>query len=47
MFKKREIIMKLRLPAQTILLPSPVLVIGTYGSDGRPNIMNAAWGGIA
>ena len=39
--------MKLSLPAQTILLPSPVLIIGAYGSDGRPNIMNAAWGGIA
>ena len=38
--------MKLSLPAQTILLPSPVLIIGTYNSDGRPNIMNAAWGGI-
>ncbi len=39
--------MKISLPAQTILLPSPVLIIGTYGQDGRPNIMNAAWGGIA
>jgi flavin reductase (DIM6/NTAB) family NADH-FMN oxidoreductase RutF len=39
--------MKLSLPAKTILLPSPVLIIGTYGPDGRPNIMNAAWGGIA
>ena len=39
--------MKLFLPAQPILLPSPVLIIGTYGSDGKPNIMNAAWGGIA
>jgi flavin reductase (DIM6/NTAB) family NADH-FMN oxidoreductase RutF len=39
--------MKLSLSAQTILLPSPVLIIGTYGPDGRPNIMNAAWGGIA
>jgi flavin reductase (DIM6/NTAB) family NADH-FMN oxidoreductase RutF len=39
--------MKLDLPAQTILLPSPVLIIGTYSSDGKPNIMNAAWGGIA
>jgi flavin reductase (DIM6/NTAB) family NADH-FMN oxidoreductase RutF len=44
---KKEIIMKLSLPAQPILLPSPVLIIGTYGSDGQPNIMNAAWGGIA
>jgi flavin reductase (DIM6/NTAB) family NADH-FMN oxidoreductase RutF len=39
--------MKLSLPAQSILLPSPVLIVGTYGADGRPNIMNAAWGGIA
>jgi flavin reductase (DIM6/NTAB) family NADH-FMN oxidoreductase RutF len=39
--------MKLYLPPQTILLPSPVLIIGTYGPDGQPNIMNAAWGGIA
>lgn len=39
--------MKLSLPAQTILLPSPVLIIGTYGADGKPNIMNAAWGGVA
>src|SRR5665647_582838 len=39
--------MKLFLPPQTILLPSPVLIIGTYGIDGKPNIMTAAWGGIA
>jgi flavin reductase (DIM6/NTAB) family NADH-FMN oxidoreductase RutF len=39
--------MKLFLPPRTILLPSPVLIIGTYNSDGMPNIMNAAWGGIA
>ena len=38
--------MKLSLPGQTILLPSPVLIVGTYGADGQPNIMNAAWGGI-
>ncbi len=39
--------MKISLPPHTILLPSPVLIIGTYGPDGKPNIMNAAWGGIA
>jgi flavin reductase (DIM6/NTAB) family NADH-FMN oxidoreductase RutF len=39
--------MKISLPAQTILLPSPVLVIGTYCADGKANIMTAAWGGIA
>lgn len=24
----------------------PVLIVGTYGEDGQPNAMNAAWGGI-
>jgi flavin reductase (DIM6/NTAB) family NADH-FMN oxidoreductase RutF len=38
--------MKRSLPPKTLLLPSPVLIIGTYGPDGRPNMMNAAWGGI-
>ena len=27
------------------LLPQPVLILGTYGPDGTPNAMNAAWGG--
>ena len=39
--------MKVSLPGRTILLPSPVIIVGTYGPDGKPNIMNAAWGGIA
>jgi len=38
--------MKLSLPPKTLLLPSPVLIIGTYGSNSKPNMMNAAWGGI-
>ncbi len=38
--------MKISLPARPILLPSPVCIIGTYTPDGKPNIMNAAWGGI-
>jgi flavin reductase (DIM6/NTAB) family NADH-FMN oxidoreductase RutF len=38
--------MKYSLPPKTILLPSPVIIIGTYGPDGKPNMMNAAWGGI-
>ena len=25
----------------------PVYIIGTYGADGTPNAMNAAWGGIS
>jgi flavin reductase (DIM6/NTAB) family NADH-FMN oxidoreductase RutF len=39
--------MKQSLGAKTILYPTPVLVVGTYGSDGTPNAMTAAWGGIA
>lgn len=27
------------------LLPQPVLIIGTYDREGKPNAMNAAWGG--
>lgn len=27
------------------VLPQPVLIIGTYNSDGTANAMNAAWGG--
>ena len=27
------------------LLPQPVLIIGNYDKDGKPNAMNAAWGG--
>lgn len=27
--------------------PMPVYIIGTYGADGVPNAMNAAWGGIS
>ena len=28
------------------LFPEPVLIIGTYDKDGKPNAMNAAWGGV-
>ena len=27
-------------------LPLPVLILSTYDNDGKPNAMNAAWGGI-
>ena len=33
--------------AKPILYPQPVLIIATYGEDGRPDAMNAAWGGIS
>ncbi len=31
---------------KTMVFPHPVFVIGTYGSDGRPNIATASWAGI-
>lgn len=38
--------MKRSLGARTVLLPAPVLVVGTYDRDGRPNAMTVAWGGM-
>lgn len=31
---------------QTWVLPQPVLLIGTYDKTGKPDVMNAAWGGV-
>ena len=39
--------MRKNLGAKAILYPMPVLIIGTYDDNGKPNAMNAAWGGIA
>ena len=39
--------MKKSLGAKTLLYPTPVLVVGSYDAKGRPNVMTAAWGGIA
>ncbi len=30
--------------AKPLMYPQPVLIIGTYDQDGKPNAMNAAWG---
>ncbi len=38
--------MKISLGAKTIVLPTPVLIIGTYDSRDVPNAMAVAWGGI-
>ena len=38
--------MKESIGAKTILYPTPVLIVGTYDKDGKPNGMTAAWGGI-
>lgn len=34
------------LGAATILLPVPVWIIGSYDTDGKPNVMTASWVGI-
>lgn len=33
--------------AKPITYPQPVFIIATYGEDGTPDAMNAAWGGIS
>lgn len=38
--------MKKSLGKKTILYPTPVLVIGTYDSTHKANVMTASWGGI-
>lgn len=38
--------MKKSIGAKTLLFPTPVLMVGTYDQAGKPNMMNAAWGGI-
>ena len=38
--------MKKDIPARPFLFPAPVLVVGSYDADGKPNAMTAAWGGI-
>lgn len=38
--------MKTSIGPKTLLFPTPVLMVGTYDHDGKPNLMNAAWGGI-
>ena len=38
--------MKKNLGKKNWMFPMPVLMIGTYGEDETPDVMNAAWGGI-
>ena len=38
--------MKNSLGAKTIVPTTPVWIVGTYDSEGKPNVMTAAWGGI-
>ncbi len=38
--------MKKSMGPKTILYPTPVLAVGTYDRDGKPNVMIVAWGGL-
>ena len=38
--------MKKSLGAKTLLYPAPVLVVGTYDRDGKPDVMTVSWGGV-
>jgi flavin reductase (DIM6/NTAB) family NADH-FMN oxidoreductase RutF len=38
--------MKKSVGAKTLLFPTPVLMVGTYDQNGKPNLMSVAWGGI-
>lgn len=38
--------MKKSLGAKTLIVPTPVWCVGSYGSNGAPNAMTIAWGGI-
>lgn len=37
---------KRSLGMQPFLYPQPALLVCTYDAEGKPNVMNAAWGGI-
>ncbi len=39
--------MKNSIGAKTIIYPTPVLLVGTYDKNFKPNVMAAAWGGIS
>ena len=38
--------MRKSLGAKTIAYPTPVFIVGTYDSAGKPNVMCASWAGI-
>ena len=38
--------MKKSLGAETLAVPTPVWLVGTYDQEGKPNVATVAWGGI-
>lgn len=39
--------MKKNFGAKALIYPQPVFIVASYGEDGTPDAMNAAWGGVA
>jgi flavin reductase (DIM6/NTAB) family NADH-FMN oxidoreductase RutF len=38
--------MKKSLGAETLAVPTPVWLVGSYDKEGKPNLVTVAWGGI-
>jgi len=38
--------MKKSIGAKSLIYPNPVLLIGTYDQEGKPNLMTVSWGGV-
>lgn len=38
--------MKKSFGAKTLIYPTPVWCVGTYDTNGKPNVMTIAWGGV-
>lgn len=38
--------MKVSMGPRPLMFPTPVLAVGTYDKEGRPNVMIVAWGGL-
>ena len=38
--------MRKNLGTKPFFYPLPVLIIGSYDEKGKPDLMNAAWGGL-
>ena len=44
--KNNNILMRKNFGSKAWCYPMPVFIVGTYDENGKPNAMNAAWGGI-
>jgi flavin reductase (DIM6/NTAB) family NADH-FMN oxidoreductase RutF len=47
MKRSEGVMLKTSIGAKTLVYPTPVLVVGSYDAEGNPNVMTAAWGGVA